>query len=187
MAILAMGSYVLASLLTCRTPHNMDRLLHRGEYAVEPEATDEPVVHAPKLARSRFHIHNLVGIDEHFTRSDRWVSIGIFMWGIFWFLVFVTGSIWHLIHPWSNTAWVNFWFVKIIILPTIITVVTTIWLTIGCWNDLCMFFRRLREQRIDPNDNGTVAQPSEEKNTINAPAVIIAADTGEQIPPSSHL
>ena len=69
------------SLLTCRKPHNMDELLHRGQYAVEG---DEP----PVPIRKRFSLYNLVGITDQFTRSDRWVALGIFGWGVIWFLVF---------------------------------------------------------------------------------------------------
>jgi len=162
-ALLAIGSYVAVSLVTCRTPHNMDQLLHRGRYAVEPEAPGESIVDSAKPARGRFHIYNLVGIDEHFTRSDRWVSIGIFLWGILWCLVFVIGSAWYLVRPWSNTAWLDFWLVKVLLLPLIITLVTTVWFTIGCWNDMMAFFRRLRTERIDPKDDGRVERAPAEK------------------------
>jgi hypothetical protein len=45
-----------------------------------------------------------------------------------------------------------------IYLPLLIAIATTIWFTIGCWNDLILFFRRLRTERTDPNDDGTVVK-----------------------------
>ena len=153
-ALAALSSYFVVSLLTCRTPHNMDRLLHRGQYAVEPEAPDEPVISTPK--KSRFHIYNLVGIDEHFTRGDRWVTLGIFYWSLLWLLVFVVGSVWYLIRPWPASVWVNYWLVTGIALPLLISVATTIWFTIGCWIDLRVFFRRLKTEKVDAHDDGTV-------------------------------
>jgi SSS family solute:Na+ symporter len=152
--LVALAGYVGVSLLTCRTPHNMDRLLHRGKYAVEPEATGEAVAARP--ARSRFHVYNLVGIDEHFSRSDRWVTLGIFYWSLFWFGVFVIGSAWYLMRPWTANTWALYWLVTGIYLPLVISVITTIWFTIGCWNDLVLFFRKLRSERVDAQDDGTV-------------------------------
>ena len=35
--------------------------------------------------------------------------------------------------------------------------VTTVWFTIGCWHDMRVFFRRLREERVDVHDDGTVS------------------------------
>jgi hypothetical protein len=132
----------------------MDRLLHRGTYAVEPEAPTEPVVAKPK--KSRFHPHNLVGIDEHFTRADRWVTLSIFFWSIFWFVLFLMGTAWYLIHPWSDVVWADYWLVTGIYLPLVISIGTTIWFTVGCWKDLVLFFRRLRVERVDTHDDGTV-------------------------------
>ncbi len=150
----ALIGYIAVSLLTCREPHDMDRLLHRGRYAVEPEATNEVVITRP--VKSRFHLHNLVGIDEHFSGPDRWVTLSIFFWSIFWFGIFVIGSAWYLIHPWSNIAWANYWLITGIYLPLAISIITTVWFTIGCWNDLVLFFHRLKEERIDSHDDGTV-------------------------------
>ena len=153
-SLAALASYIIVSLLTCRVPHNMDRLLHRGLYAVEPEASGEPIAAAP--SGRRFHLHNIVGIDEHFTRSDRWATLGIFFWSLFWSAVFIAGSAAYLLHPWSARAWADYWLVTGIYLPLLIAVATTIWFTVGCWKDLMSFFVRLRAQRVDMDDDGTV-------------------------------
>ena len=153
-SLIALASYVFVSWLTCRTPHNMDRLLHRGVYAVEPEALDESLTAKP--LKSRFHLHNIVGIDEHFTRSDRWATLGIFFWSLLWSAVFVLGSAFYLVHPWSDGTWASYWLVTGIYLPLLISIATTIWFTIGCWNDLVLFFRRLRTERRDAHDDGSV-------------------------------
>ena len=168
-SLLAIAAYVLFSLLTCRTPHNMDQLLHRGRYALEPEAPDEPVAVRP--ARSRFHLYNLVGIDEHFTRGDRWTTLGIFFWSLFWFSIFLVGTAWNLcFHRWSDTTWANYWLIVGLYIPFVISVLTTIWFTIGCWNDLVLFYRRLRSERVDGHDDGTVDTGhthTAEKNAID--------------------
>ncbi|MEJ0001087.1 MAG: hypothetical protein WDO13_19170 [Verrucomicrobiota bacterium] len=153
-SLIAVAVFAVVSLLTCRQPHDMDRLLHRGKYAIEPEATGETV--HPRAARHRFHLYNLVGIDEHFSRADRWVTLGIFYWSLFWFLVFVVGSVAYLVHPWPAGGWASYWLVTNIYLPLVISIGTTIWFTIGCWHDLVLFFRRLGTERVDPRDDGTV-------------------------------
>jgi SSS family solute:Na+ symporter len=156
-ALIAITAYVIVSLLTCRVPHNMDKLLHRGAYAIEPEATGEQLdKHRETSPKKRFHLYQIVGIDEHFTRGDRWVALGIFCWSIFWFSIFIVGSTLYLVKPWSAEIWADYWFVVGIILPLIIAVATTIWFTIGCCQDLKKFYRRIKQEQVDPEDNGTV-------------------------------
>ena len=147
-AVVAIGSYVLVSLLTCRVPHNMDRLLHRGPYAIESEAALQPAKEFDRT-KSRFRISTIVGIDDDFTQSDRWVTLGIFYWSIFWLLVFLVGTAWYLVRPWPAVVWADYWLVVGIYLPLLIGVATTVWFTIGCWNDLRRFFARLRIETVD--------------------------------------
>ena len=150
-ALLSIAAYVFVSLLTCRVPHNMDRLLHRGKYAVEPEGGE-----AVTLPTQRFSLRKLIGIDEHFTRGDRWVAYGVFWWSMGWFAVFVVGSTIYFVHPFSNEAWAQYWRVTAIWLPLAVTVITTVWFTVGCTQDLRLLFRRLRAERLDLYDDGSV-------------------------------
>jgi SSS family solute:Na+ symporter len=168
-ALVAVTGYVVVSLLTCRTPHDMDRLLHRGKCAVEPEALGELISTASKPEKNRFRLSKLVGIDEHFSCTDRWITIGIFAWSVTWFLVLVIGSICHFIHPWSDTTWANYWLVTAIYLPLLIGVVTTIWFTISCFHDMRVFFHRLREERVDPRDDGTVNRSRDVDDAVHRP------------------
>ncbi len=151
-ALLSIAAYVVVSLLTSRAPHNMDRLLHRGVYAVEPEGGREE---AP-AGRPGFSLRNLIGIDEQFTRSDRWVTYGVFWWSMAWFGVFVVGSAWQLVRPFPDAAWAQYWRVTAIWVPLAVITVTTVWFTFGCTADLRRFLRHLRAERVDPRDDGTV-------------------------------
>ena len=168
----ASSSYVIVSLLTCREPHNMDKLLNRGKYAVEPEADGKSASTLVAPGGSRFQLSKLVGIDEHFTRTDRWVALGIFFWSVFWLLVFLIGSATYLLHPWSNEAWANYWLWTGIYLPLAIAVGTTIWFTIGCWYDVRLFFRRLATERVDLSDDGTVTHKNDPAYNAFKPAFV---------------
>jgi len=155
--IAAVLGYVVVSLLTCRVPHNMDRLLHRGQYAVASDQTQ-----TTKTAR-RFDLSKIIGIDKEFTRGDRWLTIGQFWWSMAWFLLFVIGTAVELRHPFANGTWANFWLWTGIWLNLCIGVVTTIWFTIGCTYDMRVFFRRLRQEKEDVHDDGTVVHQDDRR------------------------
>ncbi len=142
--------YGLVSVLTCRENFNMDRMLHRGVYAVESEKIFQ--------TKSKKHVTwgKLIGLDEHFTFGDKLLAGGLFGWSMIWFGVFVVGTIWNLIAPWPITVWSNFWFVVGIGIPVFFAFVTAIWFTWGGVRDMRLFFRRLREERVDDLDNGMV-------------------------------
>jgi SSS family solute:Na+ symporter len=177
--IIAMLSYVVVSLLTCRKPFNMDRLLHRGQYAVEGNAIAEP---GPMLQprRKRVNLLKLFGITDEFTLGDRFIALGIFGWQFLWLAVFVVGSAWYLfIHKWSDETWTTYWIITSIYLPLALAVVTTIWFTWGVSRDLRVFIRRLKTERVDTHDDGTV-RPRDAAEAAPIPAsapALAAADT----------
>ena len=128
----------------------MDRMLHRGKYAVASEQKFET-----KSAK-RVTWGKLIGLDEHFTFGDKFLAGGLFGWSMLWFGVFVVGTVWNLIAPWPLTVWSQFWFIVGIGLPVCFAVITAVWFTWGGIRDIKLFFQRLREERIDALDNGIV-------------------------------
>ena len=169
--IAACLAYGVVSLLTCRQPHNMDRLLHRGAYAVEPEGPPD----APAATGERVPwLRRILGIDAQFNRTDRWITLGIFWWSMFWFAVFIIGTVGYLLIRRSghdsdyNGYWANYYLITGICLPLVIGACTTVWFTIGCWHDMKVFFRRLRVEAVNPEDDGTVLH-GENAEDLTAP------------------
>ena len=142
--------YAITSVLTCRENFNMERMLHRGVYAVESEKKFET------KSKTRVTWGRLIGLDEHFTFGDKLLAGGLFGWSMLWFGVFVAGTIWNLIAPWPLAVWSQFWFVVGIGIPVFFAFVTAIWFTWGGIRDMRLFFRRLRAERVDTLDNGMV-------------------------------
>jgi len=161
--------YIVVSLLTCRKAFDMDRLLHRGRYAVEKSLVAED----QKPVKKRFHWSQLVGFDDNFTFWDKIAAGGIFWWAIFWFTVVLFGTAWNLWHPicqslglagtfvdcispWPQHWWTNYWLVSGIGLPLLISVITLVWFGIGGVKDLKSFFIALRTLKRDDRDDGRV-------------------------------
>ncbi|MGC4031122.1 MAG: hypothetical protein QM754_05165 [Tepidisphaeraceae bacterium] len=143
-AITSVFCYVGVSLLTCRQPHDMDKLLHRGEHAIAEDVVTHSLTDA-EARRPWWKKILMFGIDENFSRSDRFITIGITCWSMFWFSVFVIGSIVYLFFPIPNRVWATYWLWTSVYLPMVIGAVTTVWFTWGCTRDMATFFRKLRE------------------------------------------
>jgi SSS family solute:Na+ symporter len=102
----------------------------------------------------------MFGITDEFTIGDRFIALGIFGWQFLWLAVFVVGSAWYLfVHKWSDQTWTTYWIITSIYVPLALAVVTTIWFTWGVSRDLRIFIRRLKQERVDTRDDGTVRPP----------------------------
>lgn len=152
---LAVVLYVVVSLLTCREDYDLDRMLHRGKYAKIIEKVGEEVDETTAAGR-RIHWGKLIGFDKNFTRGDKWISGSLFGWSAFWLAVFLVGTVWNLLFPWSNSTWSSFWHVAGIGVPILMSVVTGIWFTLGGFRDMRDLFRRLRVAKVNHLDDGTV-------------------------------
>ncbi len=149
----AIAAYVIVSLLTCRRPYNMDRMLHRGEYA---RAEDRPAALA--TGRRRSWLDRYLGIDEEFTRGDRALSYGVFVWTVITFGIWLVATVLNLIPSlqWSGKGWANYFWIVGIWIPLLISVVTSVWFTWGSVRDLRRLFRRLSMQERNTLDDGRV-------------------------------
>ncbi len=153
-SLIAIILYIVVSLLSCRKAFNMDRMLHRGEYAITaPEVIREPeTVHRGSISL----IGKMIGFDGNFTRGDKWIAGTLFGWSVLWFCVVIFGSIWNVIAPWPNSVWLTYWHIVGIGLPILIAIVTGVWFTLGGIRDMRLLFVRLSGERINPLDDGTV-------------------------------
>ena len=143
--------YVIVSLLTCRKPHDMDKLLHRGAYAVAGEAVKQAET------RSRWSPARFLGWDENYTRGDRLISGGIFVFKITMIATVLVAMAWNfLIARWTPEDWWHYGLVINILLPLFIGIGTTIWFTIGGIIDMKRAFIDLENAKRDANDDGQV-------------------------------
>lgn len=150
--VTAIVLYVTLSLLTCRGDFNLDRMLHRGKWAVAGEQHVAPVER-----KRRFSWKLLLGITPEFTKGDMAISISLFVYRFSWFLVFAGITAWNLVHPWSDASWASFFHYTYIVLPFALGTVITVWFTWGSLKDVVELFRRLKTVTENPLDDGTVA------------------------------
>lgn len=149
-ALASITLYVIVSLLTRREDFNMDRMLHRGSYATQNRADESPA-QPTTLSWS-----TLIGIDQSFSRSDKWISSSLFLWSMLWFVIFAVGTVWNMISPWPISVWSTFWKISGIGLPIFISTVTAIWFTWGGLHDMRSLFRQLKIEKTNALDNGMV-------------------------------
>lgn len=149
----AIVAYVVVSLITCRAPFNMDRMLHRGAYA---RAEDRPRTSTGEDRRS--WLDRYLGIDREFTRGDRALSYGVFAWTMFTFGIWLVATVLNLIPAWrwTGVGWANYFRFVGIWMPLAVGVVTSIWFTWGGVRDLRRLFRRLAEMNRNVLDDGRV-------------------------------
>jgi SSS family solute:Na+ symporter len=152
--LVAIAGYLGVTFLTYRQDFNLDRMLHRGPYAIAGEE------HAAESAmtRKKFSFKRLIGITPEFTAGDKAISMSLFLYRIAWFVVVAVITIWNLTRwKWSEQWWVNFWRVTGIWLPFAIAIVMVVWFTWGGTKDIRELFVRLRTTERNALDDGTVA------------------------------
>ncbi len=156
---LCIVAYVLVSLIQNKN-FNMDKMLHRGKYAVEGEEHKES-----KESVSWFK--KIFGITPEFTRGDRIIAYLIVGWFLFWLLVFCVGMVYAKIkHP-TEDDWAKFWHLYLVIL-FFMAIVTTIWFSIGSILDIRNMFRQLRTQVRDDSDDGFIRHDQDADPTTDA-------------------
>lgn len=164
--ITSLTGYIVVSLLGPKRVYNMDKLLHRGNYAIKQDVVtvkDEAV----KLAASRFSWHRIIGISSNFTRFDRFVAWATFLKSmLFWFFFIIVTGICLLTNWITDAVWGEIWWWQLVAFSVVLGSVCTTWLAIGGVRDAFRLFRDLRTGKIDEHDDGSVSE--EEKSNWKA-------------------
>ena len=151
--------YIVVSLKTCKTPFNMDRMLHRGAYA-------DPGEH--KATRRDWSIRGvckaLLGITPEYTKGDRIIAYAYFAHNfIYGFIgIFVVVALWNWLRPLSIRFWSNYFLVTMLLVPMAVAAVATVCFFIGGVRDLKRLFHDLEDRRrLDDTDDGRVLAEKE--------------------------
>lgn len=139
--------YILVSWFTCKKPFNLEKMLHRGKYAIEGE-------HVKAIEKISI-FRRLTGIDKEFTFGDKVIAISVICCTLFFILSMVIGTIYGKLYSISYEAWGRWWH-GIIFYFAIVTVITVIWFLIGGFKDLIDLFKRLKVVKRDALDDGRV-------------------------------
>ena len=140
--------YVGVSLLFKEEPFDMDKLLNRGEYAIEGEK--KVVNENTELGWKIFMMGN------EFTKTDKLIYIINYAWTGTWTVIFIIGTVYNLYNDVSNDAWMSFW-KKYIFIHIFMATITLVWFTIGGFNDLKIMLAKLNTDHRDHEDDGWVS------------------------------
>lgn len=143
--------YIAVSLLGPKTVFDMDKLLHRGKYAV----ANDIVMGEEKICKEKFSIRKFLGITPEFTRFEKMLFYGTFGWLMGWWLVFIIGVIVSMFYTIPDAAWSIFWYCYII-LSVALGIICTVWIFLGGVRDAFRMFRDLTLKRADQSDDGFV-------------------------------
>ncbi|MFA8342683.1 MAG: sodium:solute symporter [Rhodothermaceae bacterium] len=139
--------YIAVSLLGKKQEYDLDKLLHRGKYAVKE---DEKIIEQEVKTGWR-----ALGIGKEFTKGDKLIYIATYIYTFAWTAVFIIGTIYNLTTDVPDMEWMQFW--KIFIYINIaVSVVVIFWFGIGGIFDLKTMFRKLRSTERDFQDDGHV-------------------------------
>ena len=151
--VVSMAVFLIVSWLTCKEPFNLDRMLHRGKYAVDGES---------KPAAFKWSVKNvflkLLGITPEYNKSDKVIAWCIFSYSIIYqfFISVIVVLIWNIFYTWPVEWWGYYFLITFLVIPAICAAVTTVWFGIGATRDMFRLFKDLENRVDNPLDNGMV-------------------------------
>ena len=146
--ISAAVTYVVVSLMSRKKPVNMDRILHRRQYAVSTDAVDDKAENV-----NRFH--RMVGITKEFSLSDRIIYYIVIFATVCFALVPIIGNLFHYFIGVEPKSWLIFFYICVWIIFSA-GIVSTIWVTTGGAFDIKSLFKDVAIAKIDDLDDGSV-------------------------------
>jgi len=139
--------YAVVSAAGRGRPFDLDRLLHRGRWAI----ADDQVAGDRVVSR----LQRLFLFTPEFTRRDKVLYALTYLWTGFWFVLFVVGTVYNLGHDVSDASWARFW--RWYLLAQFVAAgAVWVWFTAGGVRDLRRMFTRLEAAARDSSDDGIV-------------------------------
>ena len=144
--------YCIVSKLTCKEPFNLERMLHRGKYALDGE-NKQTMKWTFKNVFAK-----LIGITPAYTKGDKVIAYALFSYSIIYrfLFMFVIVLIWNTFSRWPAMWWSNYFFISLLLIPCIVAGITAIWFGVGGFINLLQLFRDLKARVVNPLDNGRV-------------------------------
>lgn len=152
--IVSLGLYFLFSALSRpEQPFNLERMLHRGKYALDGQ---QPVTASTWTRKDLFN--KFIGINSEYTFWDKVIAWSYFSYSIIYgfFGSFIVVIVWNLFYPWPTAWWGVYFLITFMIVPGILAAITAVWVTICGTIDLRTMFRDLNKRIANPLDNGQV-------------------------------
>jgi Na+/proline symporter len=156
--VLSVIAYILGSWIARRffgVPlFNLDRLLHRGEYADDAERERLARAKAKKVSL----LGRIVGIDGEYTLGDKIIAWSVFAYSICYRLglTFAVVLVWNSVSAWPKAWWGTYYYVTTLIVPIVVGIVSTVWFMWGGIRDGRRLFKDLEARVADASDNGFV-------------------------------
>jgi len=151
-------TYILGSFfgwLYHRRLCDLDRILHRGAYAIEGETEV-----GEKRTKAGWRDWKILSMGPEFSGRDRLLYILTYVWNIGWVIVFAIGTTYFLARgsdngdwSWANPFWIKYWHTRVWI-DLVLSLIVIVWLTKGGISDLRVFIHRLRHAVRDDKDDG---------------------------------
>ena len=149
--VCSITTYIGLSLWTWLVLHkpafDLDRMLHRGQHAMEGEHNEG--VTSPETGLKAL----LPG--KEYKGMDRFLHISLTVWIVGWSLFFAGVTVYHLSWGTTDAWWVSFW-PFYICLNFILGTVATVWFLIGGLSDLRYLIRALQTAHLNSLDDGRV-------------------------------
>lgn len=150
-AWVAITAYVLVSLwgwLVLKKPEfNINRMLHRGKYAIKGEHGEEAAL-PPTGWRALLP-------SKEFTGRDKFLYYALTVWNLLIAAVVISITAVHFIWGTTDGFWIKFWGVWVGLIVVLGTI-TTIWFVIGGAIDMKKLFAALCTVQRDVQDDGRV-------------------------------
>ncbi len=149
----AAAAYIVVSLCTCKQPFNLDKMLHRGQYAYGDNQT------IIQQIKPRTWL-NCLGITHEFSSLDKILFIGTLVYCLAGCGVVVFVSCYSFFFGLSPTFWNSFWH-GFVIFAISLTSIVTIWFCIGGIINLREMLALLRTVKRSEEDDGRVELKSD--------------------------